>query len=267
MSIDPDSNRIYWDALADEYQASTRISTDDFHFGPLLPGNRELRVLPRDVASRTCLEIGCGGGQNSIYLAKQGARCTAIDISEQQLVHGRRLAATANVEVTFECRDMEKLADRGLGTFDLIHSTHALPFTACPERVVANAADMLGASGMMVLTLSHPVFAGEWLEVDGEGAGLFLRDYFHPAADVRFTGGGDSFIQSCAHPIGTTIDWLIQAGLAVESVLEPEPLPIPTMTKTAILERVPYDSAAWRELYEQIAHVPVVVIFVAIKEN
>ena len=43
---------------------------------------------------------------------------------------------------------------------------------------------MLGASGMMVLTLSHPVFAGEWLEVDGEGRLVQLKPAFGGAIEA-----------------------------------------------------------------------------------
>ena len=46
---EPDANRKYWDELAPGYQEQTSISTDDFHFGPLLPGNADLRLLPAPV--------------------------------------------------------------------------------------------------------------------------------------------------------------------------------------------------------------------------
>ena len=68
-----ESSARYWDDLADLYQKETRISTDDFHYGPLLPGDSILGLLP-PVPQRSCLEIGCGAGQNSIFLAKQGAQ-------------------------------------------------------------------------------------------------------------------------------------------------------------------------------------------------
>ena len=36
----------YWDDLAEVYQKETRISTTDFHYGPLLPGDSTLQLLP-----------------------------------------------------------------------------------------------------------------------------------------------------------------------------------------------------------------------------
>ncbi|MCC7299606.1 MAG: class I SAM-dependent methyltransferase, partial [Verrucomicrobia bacterium] len=232
------SSARYWNDLAELYQKETRISTDDFHYGPLLPGDSTLRLLPGDLCrpdvpvrrlparlrqssgvARTsdfirCLEIGCGAGQNSIFLAKQGARCVAIDISEEQLAHGRKLAAAEKVEVDFRRASMDAMGD--LGQFDLIHSTYALPFSADPAKVIASVSAMLKPGGIFLLTTGHPLYAGEWLDI-GEGEdGLFLPDYFRPAPDVRMSL--DDKTMSAAHywPVSTVAEWLFSAGLAIE---------------------------------------------------
>jgi len=263
------SSARYWDDLAELYQQETRISTDDFHYGPLLPGDSQLKLLPARLrqgsgAARTadkirCLEIGSGAGQNSIFLAKQGAQCIATDISEKQLEHGRRLADAEKVEVDFRRVSMDSMV--GLGTFDLIHSTYALPFSANPGKVIADAAAMLNPGGTFLLTTGHPLYAGEWLEVGDGEEGLFLPDYFRPEPDVRMSM--DDKTMSAAHywPISAVMEWIHSAGLVVERLLEPAPMPIPEMSEAEIRAKVPYDSAGWRSLYPQLARIPVVVIF------
>jgi len=263
------SSARYWDDLADLYQRETRISTDDFHYGPLLPGDSQLKLLPARLRKNSgeartadeirCLEIGCGAGQNSIFLAKQGTQCVAFDISEKQIAHGRKLAAAEKVEVDFRCVSMDAMGRPGM--FDLIHSTYALPFSADPQKVIADAAAMLNPGGTLLLTTGHPLYAGEWLEV-GEGEeGLFLTDYFRPAPDVRMSL--DDKTMSAAHywPISAVTEWIHAAGLVVERLLEPAPMPIPEMSEAEILTAVPYDSTGWRSLYPQLARIPVVVIF------
>jgi len=267
------SSARYWDDLAALYQKETRISTDDFHYGPLLPGDSELKLLPARLregsgAARTadeirCLEIGCGAGQNSICLAKQGAHCIAIDISEEQLAHGRKLAADEKVEVDFRRVSMDSLREglRDEQSFDLVHSSYALPFSADPQKVIADAAAMLKPGGTFLLTTGHPLYAGEWLDIgDGED-GVFLPDYFQPAPDVRMSL--DDKTMSAAHywPISTLAEWIHAAGLVVERLLEPAPMPIPEMSEAEIFAKVPYESADWRVLYPQLARIPVVVIF------
>jgi SAM-dependent methyltransferase len=290
---DQSSSR-YWDDLAELYQKETRISTDDFHYGPLLPGDSTMKLLPDKLCRPgaptrrfQCLELGCGAGQNSIFLAKQGARCVAIDISEKQLEHGRKLAAAEQVEVVFHRISMDSLRgvfvdavssprfsspdERGEDTastrpasedlFDLIHSTYALPFSADPQKVIADAAALLKPGGTFLLTTGHPLYAGEWLDIGDGEEGLFLPDYFRPEPDVRMSL--DDKTMSAAHywPISTIAEWIHAAGLVIERLLEPAPMPVPELSEAEIRAKIPYDSADWRALYPRLARIPVVVIF------
>ena len=50
-------NRRSWDTISTQYQAHTRISTDDVHYGPLAPGECELHPLG-EVAGKQVLEVG-----------------------------------------------------------------------------------------------------------------------------------------------------------------------------------------------------------------
>ncbi len=252
------SSARYWDDLAGLYQKETRISTGDFHYGPLLPGDSSLGLLP-DVAGFQCLEIGCGAGQNSIFLARQGARCMATDISEKQLAHGRKLAHEENVEVDFRRLSMDAMGD--LGKFDLIHSTYALPFSSDPQKVIADAAAMLKPGGIFLLTTGHPLYAGEWLDIGDGEQGLFLPDYFRPEPDVRMSLDDKTMSAAQTWPVSTLAEWIHSAGLVITRLLEPAPMPIPDMSDTEICARAPYDSMGWRELYPQLTRIPVVLIF------
>ncbi len=262
------ANRMYWNELAADYQRVTRINCTGFHLGPLLPDAAELKLLP-EVGGRRCLELGCGAGQNSIYLASRGARCVAVDVSDEQLAHGRGLAAAHKVEVNFRQASLDALPLAELGTFHFIHSTFALPFASDPAAVLRDIASLLEPGGTLLLSTAHPVFAGEWLEIEEEGEGLFLGNYFEPPPDVRFSemNDGQVFICSRAYPLGVTIDWILDAGLTLRRLLEPRPLPIPTMSEAEIRRQVPYDSPSWRELYGQIARVPVVAVFLAVRQE
>lgn len=256
------SSARYWNDLAGLYQKQTRISTDDFHFGPLLPGDSILGLLP-PVPQRNCLEIGCGAGQNSIFLAKQGAQCVAIDISEEMLAHGRKLAKKEKVNVDFRCVSMDTLHAGTFkeSSFDLIHSSYALPFSADPAKVIADSAALLKPGGTLLLTTGHPLYAGEWLDMgDGED-GVFLPDYFRLEPDVRMSMDDKTMNAAQYWPISQVAEWMHEAGLVLERLLEPAPMPIPKMSKKEILEKIPYYSKDWSALYDQLARIPVVLIF------
>ena len=255
----------YWDDLTELYQRETRISTTDFHYGPLLPGDSQLKLLPGIETNNRepfhALEIGSGAGQNSIVLARQGAKCIATDISEKQLAHGRKLAAAERVDIDFRCISMDALGD--LGSFNLIHSAYALPFSANPAKVIQDAAAMLKPGGTFLLTTGHPLYAGEWLDLGHGEDGVFLPDHFPPEPDVRISLDDKTMNAARYWPISQLAEWIHEAGMMIERILEPAPMPIPEMSETEILEKVPYDSADWRTLYSQLARIPVVTVFKA----
>ena len=55
------------------------------------------------------LDIGCGLGDNAIYLARQGFNVTGLDISPTALITADRRAKDAGVNVTFAVTDSTKL--------------------------------------------------------------------------------------------------------------------------------------------------------------
>lgn len=55
------------------------------------------------------LDIGCGLGDNAIYLAQHGFRVTGLDISPTALVTAQQRAHDAEVDVTFGVADSTKL--------------------------------------------------------------------------------------------------------------------------------------------------------------
>jgi len=250
----------YWDSIAHLYNDAVNIVTDDFHYGPLVPGDRQLGLLPDSVDGLRCLEIGAGAGQNSIYLAKKGAECIATDISDKQLEFGRQIAVAEGVDVDFDCVSMEELSAEKYGSFDLIHTSYAITFSLTPAEVVRNWSDMLNEGGTLMLSTGHPLFTGEWLDLDGE-SGLFITDYFRPQPDVRYDDAGNERIRSNFYSISDMSEWFHSAGLVIERILEPEPIDISGMSESQITESVPYSSKGWSEYYEQLKHVPGLIIF------
>lgn len=241
----------YWDQIAENYRRETRISTDDFHYGPLVPGDSTFKLLPHELRGIKALEIGCGGAENSIYLAARGARCTALDISGQQLERAKQNALEHACSISFLHVAMEKIGDGLQDSFDLIHSAYALPFSTDPQAVLRACGRRLNPGGVLLFSTSHPLASGEWLELDDEGEGLWLRDYFEPPDDVRVHG---HYEEHAAHyPLSTWFHWVREAGLSVSQLLEPRPEQVP--------EEAPYCSEAWLEHYKQLAHIPFVAIF------
>ena len=254
----PQPQQTYWDEIANDYQRLTSISTDDFHFAPLLPGDRQLGILPEISPGMRCLELGCGAAQNSIYLAKRGAACTAIDISPRQIEHAAALAAEHSVEIDLRSLPLEDAESWPREQYELVHSVYALPFVEEPEAFIRRAAEAVAPGGVFLLATGHPLFAAEWLEIEDDEMGIFLPSYFQPPDDLRQTEDG-RIIGSNSYPISTVSEWMYSAGLRDLRIREPQPLPLESV------EEAPYHSPAWIELYPKLAAAPVAVIYRAMR--
>ncbi|OGV39377.1 MAG: hypothetical protein A2020_09125 [Lentisphaerae bacterium GWF2_45_14] len=248
------SARGYWQSVASDYGKLIRITTSDFHYGPLVPGDSVLKLLPENLKGMKCLELGSGAAQNSIYLAKQGALCTAFDIAEAQIERASALAVAENVKLKLFLMPMEEMDPIALGKFDLIHSSYAISFTPSPEKVVKLCSEMLNPGGTLLFSTGHPLFSGEWLELEDE-YGIFLKDYFAPVPDSRFAKDGSETVRSAYYPLSETARWISEAGMLIERLLEPPPLPIGGKAD------FPYSSKGWLSLYPKLSKVPVVAIF------
>jgi SAM-dependent methyltransferase len=61
------------------------------------------------VDGQRVLELGCGYGQLSVYLAKQGARVTGVDVGPNLVAAARRLAEVDAVSADFDVLDIKTL--------------------------------------------------------------------------------------------------------------------------------------------------------------
>lgn len=64
----------------------------------------------------SALDVGCGTGDNSIYLAKHGWRVTGVDYVAKPLEAARAKANAAGVTVDFRRADATQLGPAGIGT-------------------------------------------------------------------------------------------------------------------------------------------------------
>lgn len=95
------------------------------------------------------LELGCGGGQWTAWLAEHGATVTGIDISERQLEHARRLLERKRVNARLVVGSADSLPFEAQ-SFDLILSDHGAMSWADPARAVPEAARVLRAGGRLI---------------------------------------------------------------------------------------------------------------------
>jgi methyl halide transferase len=110
------------------------------------------------------LEIGCGRGTASVWLAEQGYRVMACDISPEAVRQARQQAETAGVDALFLAADV--LADTAyLPVAEVVFTRGVLhTFTTAEGRAMfaAAVARCLSTAGARCLST-----AGVWLDLSG----------------------------------------------------------------------------------------------------
>ena len=97
------------------------------------------------------LDIGCGFGGSSLYLAKKyGASATGITISPVQVQMAREAAAKANLDASFLLMDAEDM--QFAQPFDLLWSVESISHYHDPRKFFASAVKFLKPGGCFALT-------------------------------------------------------------------------------------------------------------------
>ncbi|HLC52632.1 MAG TPA: class I SAM-dependent methyltransferase [Candidatus Nanoarchaeia archaeon] len=101
------------------------------------------------------LELGCGHGNDSIFLAKNGFKVTAIDISKKAIAEAKRRAKIAGVKIRFLVEDASRL-DLVKETFQFIYDRACFHFIPEEKRngYLTNIKRLLKKDGYFVLIVS-----------------------------------------------------------------------------------------------------------------
>jgi SAM-dependent methyltransferase/ADP-ribose pyrophosphatase YjhB (NUDIX family) len=218
----PPDNRAGWNAISKAYQARYQLPTDWLVYGPRCPDERELQLLG-DVDGLRVIVLGCGGGQDCIVLAKQGAQATGVDLSDEQIAYGRRLAEREGVLVTLLQGNAEELKGIEDESQDLAVSLHAMNYVERADRAFAEAFRVLRPGGSFVFSVHHPFHAclGDTPPYAAEKS--YWQIELHWQWDFA-EGGASARLRSWYRPVSAWFSLLTDAGFRVERLLEPPPV-------------------------------------------
>jgi ubiquinone/menaquinone biosynthesis C-methylase UbiE len=215
-------NERHWDDVSESYQMLhvEQLSTTEPTWAAFGIPEAELGVLG-DVAGKDVVELGCGGAQFSIGLARQGARYTCVDISSEQLAFARDLLARAEAadgtrpDVTLVQGDVEAL-DLPDASFDLAFSDYGASMFADPARWLPEAARLLRPGGRLVFSAITPLLEVCWPPDNSPVTSELRRDYFE-------LGRIDDYGVQFNLPYGAWIRLFRSVGLSVVDLVETRP--------------------------------------------
>lgn len=179
----------------------------------------ELELLG-DVKEKSILHLQCHFGQDTLSLARMGAKTTGVDLSDKAIEKAGELNQKLGLDSKFICCDVYETRKNTNEKFDIVFSSYGtigwLPDLDKWAKVVS---DSLKTGGVFVFAEFHPVV---WM-FDNDFNEVFYS-YFNVEEIVEEETGTyanrDANLEAKTitwnHPLTEVVNALVKAGLEIE---------------------------------------------------
>lgn len=219
------ANRRSWDARTPTHFKSRFYDVDGFRAGASSLNSIEIDEMG-DVEGKSLLHLQCHFGMDTMSWARQGARVTGVDFSEEAISRARSLSEELGIDAKFVVSNVYALPDVLDGRFDVVFTSYGV-LTWLPdlERWAKVVAHFLEPGGSFHIVDAHPfgsVFYNEDDAVDlrpfypysTRGAGPIASEPGPTYTDGPDEEYGATF--EWGHSVGDILNSLISAGLVIE---------------------------------------------------
>ena len=208
----------YWESSSPYYQGEAKIPIG-IHYGPGAPFEDQLKLLGK-LKGKYVLEIGCGGAQCGIAMAKQGAKVIGMDISEQQLKFAKALAEKNKVKIKFYQGDIRKLPQIKSNSQDLVFTAWALLYVDDLKSCFNEVYRVLKKNGTFVAAFPHPFYSKLDIKT------LKLKEsYFKTGKYENIEIWPDKSRHKFVcyhHTISELTNLFLDTGFSIEKMIEPD---------------------------------------------
>lgn len=218
-------NRAAWDSYAADYVAngerSWALERGQEDWGIFGVPEAQLHLLPDDLDGKDAIELGCGTGYVSAWLARRGARVVGIDNSPRQLETAMHLQREHGLDFPLLLGNAETVPYPD-ASFDFAISEYGAALWADPYAWVPEAARLLRPGGRLVFLTSSVLtyLCVPDLEADGAADERLKRPMFGMGRTV-WPDEQDAVEFHLAH--GEWIRLLRSSGFEVEDLVEIQP--------------------------------------------
>jgi 2-polyprenyl-3-methyl-5-hydroxy-6-metoxy-1,4-benzoquinol methylase len=213
-------NKELWNARTEHHLESDFYDVKGFLEGRNSLNEIELKLLG-DVTGKKILHLQCHFGQDTISLARMGAKVTGADFSDTAIENAVMLASKLKVEVDFVCCDVYSLTHCLMEKFDIVFTSYGtIGWLPDVEKWAEIVSHYLNPGGKFVFADFHPVV---WMFDDNFEK--IAYNYFNAGPIVEIETG--SYANRNAplkneyigwnHNTGEVLNSLIKSGLTINS--------------------------------------------------
>lgn len=163
-----EENRVAWNAATVAHNSHKADQARFLREGGSTLFPEEVALLG-DIRGLALVHLQCNAGQDTLSLARLGARVTGVDISDEAIAFARQLAADSGIPATFARADVyDWLAEaaRGDERYDVVFSSYgAIVWLSDLGAWARGIAAILKPGGRFVLVEFHPfatTFDWDW---------------------------------------------------------------------------------------------------------
>jgi SAM-dependent methyltransferase len=218
-----DCNRDSWNKKTQIHVESDFYDNDSFIRGKSSLNNIELQLLG-DINGKSILHLQCHFGQDTISLARMGAKATGVDLSDKAIEKAIELTKITKSEAEFICCDVYDLPNHLDAQFDIVFTSYGtigwLPDLNKWAEIVSR---YLKPGGQFIFVEFHPVV---WM-FDDDFKEVKYR-YFNSDPIIEIEEGTyadrDASVKlqtvSWNHGMSEVIEALLSKGLSIKSLKE-----------------------------------------------
>lgn len=216
-------NKQLWNEKTEAHVDSEFYNNKEFIAGKNSLNSIELNLLG-NIEDKSILHLQCHFGQDTLSLARMGAKTTGLDLSDKAIEVAKQLNTLLNLTSTFICSDVFDAPNSLNGQFDMVFTSYGtIGWLPDLNKWAAVISRCLKPNGKLIFVEFHPVV---WMfEYDFS---KFKYSYFNDGAIIETNEGTyadrNAPIKakeiSWNHPLSDVFKALLNNGLSIESFEE-----------------------------------------------
>lgn len=200
------------------------LDSDFYEMTDFLAGKNTLKPIEMnllgDIAGKSILHLQCHFGQDSMSLARMGAKVTGVDISDVAIDEAKKINEQLGLDASFVCCDVYSTAEHVHEKFDIVFTSYGtigwLPDMAKWAAIVHH---FMKPKGKFIFVELHPavwMFDADFKEI--------MFSYFNTQAIVETSPGtyadqeADIALEEIGwnHPLSEVFTALMNKGLTIK---------------------------------------------------
>jgi Methylase involved in ubiquinone/menaquinone biosynthesis len=150
-------NKALWNDKVAHHVRSDFYNMEAFLAGKTSLNPVELELLG-DISGKRILHLQCHFGQDTLSLARMGARVTGVDFSDTAITYARKLAEEHALDATFICCDLYELPQHLSESFDIVFTSYGtIGWLPDLDKWAAIVNRFLKPGGKFIFVEFHPV--------------------------------------------------------------------------------------------------------------